>query len=209
MVSMSSPLPPSDDLNPYSAPQSRDVLAQLPDSDREQAEALRREHLKPESYIKFLSLVLFLGALLFGAIGLGGIVLAITGFGQMRLEGVQPALVTLAFVAVFALVPLGVACLCFALGVGLRRFQTWSRWTTVVCSACVLGLVGLVVLASVFNPRARPNWLLDIVIAAPLFTILRVLLAPSAATIFSPEYHLAVACTPHLRRVYGDDEEDL
>lgn len=113
--------------NPYAPPQV--TILSAPRSEIEEAEAIRKEHIKVEATVKSVGTLYYLGAFMFIVFGL------MTAFvpSMDKSAGQGEAL----FISVFVLA-FGIAY--GVLGYGLRRLLSWARWPTVALS--FIGLIG-------------------------------------------------------------------
>lgn len=179
-------------MNPYQAPQADLLDAPVPYDELGEgndAEVLRRRYLKHEASVKSIGLLHYFGACIW--------TLAVVGAAVLIVRATEDVELRLRYVGAAALYG-SLAALNFALGRGVRRLQTWARWTDVVLTAALMALVllGTIMTAVTASPAAAaPNvvWL--------LFNayILSLLLSAKGRMVFSPEYRAAVELTPHIR----------
>ena len=87
-----------------------------------------------------------------------------------------------------------------ALGIGLRRLQTWARWTDVVLIALVLAVYGIVAIVGIVTQgdrAAADRHLLRVRRSSGISSTCS--LSSKATTIFSAEYKTIIAQTPHIQ----------
>jgi hypothetical protein len=190
-------LAPQED-NPYAAPATRlDAMAAGPPEEIAEAEAIRKAHLGFETNIKSLGGLYYLGAF-FAAFGIvvGLVMLAGGGFGGPNAAAMDPGTRTIAAAGITAVYAIAFA-LNFALGFGLRRLQTWARWTAVVLiSLGLLYIIGVSVGLFLVSPVGGA---IALVVGGGISAaFLYLLLARKASVVFSPRYKEIIAKTPHI-----------
>jgi hypothetical protein len=199
---MSYELPPRssiEDINPYAPPASTfddEPVDLIPVGDLAAAEATRRAHIGHEASVKSIGSLHYLGAF-FGFLGV--VFLVIGAMVQMKTMTAEQAGVLVGG----GLVYVALSGLHLALGIGLRRLQTWARWTDVALISLSLLMIAFIIVASLvagtFNPAMYPAAIVYLVSALIPGYMLYLLVSPKAATIFSPEYRAIIAQTPHIK----------
>jgi hypothetical protein len=180
-----------DDFNPYAPPKATidEAPVELVPADLAEAEAVRRANIGHEAAVKSIGSLLYLSATILTLSGIALIVSALAGAnrGDFAEKGAA---------VLFGLVYFSIVLLYFFLGRGLRRLQSWARWTCVaLLSACLAVSYALQLLI------AGAASLIGMAIGSVIpGYILYLLLASKATTVFSPEYREIVARTPHIRR---------
>lgn len=189
MSSYDPPSFPPEPVNPYAAPQAEvgGPLVEL-EGDLTEAEAIRTAHLGHEASIRSIGSLHYLGAF-FGVLGVFGMV----GFLITARGGGIHAPETIILIVYTAMSALNIA-----LGLGLRRLQSWARW--IETAFVGLGLAG----SAVFVVFGLILGVYPLIVAYGLGLliqgyILYLLLSPKASVIFSPEYRAIVEKTPYLK----------
>jgi hypothetical protein len=185
------------DGNPYAPPAAPLVGAEPPDTGDElaQADSIRRTYLSHEASVKSVGSLHYLCAI-FTALG---IVFSIAVTASVLDKTVVPVLVGL---ALFYAVMTG---LHVALGIGLRRLQTWARWTEVALISIsfvflLFGVLSIILLAAgeetgPLIPLAGGYGFGGLILAY----ILYLLVSPKGSKVFSAEYRTIIERTPHIK----------
>jgi hypothetical protein len=186
----------SDDLNPYAPPaapigaESDEILIL---GDQGEAEATRRAHIGHEASVKSIGCLLYLPVPICFLAAALMFFFAFSGIRPPNAAAAEPA-----FMVGGGIFYLMVGGLNLALGLGLRRLQTWARWTNVVLFG--LGLTLYTVAFGVALFLKQPAGALGCAIALLILGyILYLLLSAKASTVFSARYRTIVEQTPHIR----------
>src|SRR5690242_10496908 len=140
MTSFPSPPDPEPETNPYAAPLAEIGVSRAEPGDVLEAdEAIRRAHLGHEAAVKLIGTLHYLGA----ACGVF-FVLGFLGYVVNRGVGAGAGSIGFFEIAVLGLYA-ALTGLNIALGIGLRRLQTWARWTEVVLIAFGLAVTLLAI----------------------------------------------------------------
>jgi hypothetical protein len=149
--------------NPYAPPQGTILTA--PRSEIEEAEAIRKQHIKVEATVKSVGTLYYLGAFLLIMFGL------MTAFVPSMDKSTSQGEALIISVLVLAV---GIAE--GVLAYGLRRLRSWARWPTVALAFIgLLGfplgtLISIVILVNLFGKKATmvfsPEYK-DIIAATP------------------------------------------
>ena len=192
----------SDDTNPYAPPEAAlDVEPGdlIPPGDLAAAEAIRKAYIRHEASVKSIGTLHYLGAI-GGLLGTGGLLGALL-VARNRLGPMESV-----FLIIGGLMYAALGGLHLALGIGLRRLQTWARWTDVGLIALVLALYGILAMVGVAGIAGGSDAASVVGLFSGIFFvyvifgyILYLLLAAKAKTIFSAEYKTIIAQTPHIR----------
>ncbi len=185
-----------DEHNPYAAPEA-DFSPEAEGRELvDEAEQIRREYQKHEINVKSIGLLYYLSAafcvLMAVAFVLGGSRMA------NRENPIGPGGVSQFLVGLGIFVGL-IGGLNIAIGIGLRRLRSWSRWGAVIQTSLgllMLGIRSLSLLASGHSPDELVGQLLAILLSV---YVLSLLLSPKSPMIFSAEYQDVIAQTPHIR----------
>ena len=187
--------------NPYAAPYSTDEAEDAPSDADAKDEAIRREHLGHEAFIR--------------AIGLGGYVLAVSLVLWVAAVTIMYAYVVIRTLlgihqtkispAVHAGFVVGIAASgllawgIIALSRGLRRLRPWASRTTMILAA--VWLVGsiLVGFLAVLAGEPAAGFVCGITSAAFGWVVLWILSLRRVHRIFTPAYQGVIARTPHLK----------
>jgi hypothetical protein len=198
---MSNPPPPAFDEefdNPYAAPKAAPKAPGLePGVDLARAEEIRRTYLKHEASVRSIGTLFLLFAILI-TFGLALLLLMALGARPQEPRPDVPESRLVLGISVVVLLPF--LAIYYALGIGLRRLQTWSRWATVVLMilAMALGAFALVIQSQLpADAGRRPDfswvgWIINVY-------ILYLLLSAKGTMVFSPEYKAVIAQTPHIK----------
>jgi hypothetical protein len=177
-------LTPFVEINPYAAPEGPIGAEGIPGSmDLADAEALRRRYLNHEASVKAIGSLSLVGAVVLTVLSLVGFLAAagvITDLGEgFRSVEADRLAMGLGGGVFFVL-----ACLNYAVGIGLRRLLPWARWTEV-------GLSSLAILFSclLLNPF---NFFISLY-------ILYLMGSAKGTMVFSPAYREVIAQTPHIK----------
>lgn len=181
-----------DESNPFAPPQS-DLSDHWGIGDP-QAEALRRVHIQEESYVKALAIVNFVYVFWFGAVAAN---LEWILFAHLRGGVSAPWIVRPGYVAM-QVVSCGLPIFALGAALGFFRRRSWALRFELLTALCLL-------LSFALDPliRSTPT-------SALLFIASTALVAALAApmlnvwdlrrsAVFTPEYALAVAATPHIK----------
>lgn len=176
--------------NPFEAPSARPTPAYKPTGDAwvessdEVDEATRRAYIQHEASVRAIGALNYIAMVAMGMLACGLFV----GGGLAFFESSQPddldPQVLAVIMIVGGLLSLGFSVLSFFLGRGLRRLQSWARWTQGVLSSIQipLSLLG-------FNPIGL---LISIYITYLMFT-------EKSTVVFSDHYKAIIQRTPHIR----------
>jgi uncharacterized membrane protein (DUF2068 family) len=183
-----------DDPNPYAPPTAAigdEPVELYPVGDLAAAEAVRRAHIGHEAAVKSIGSLHYLGAF-FGFLAVVPIV--IEGLSQAGAANPE----RIGYVVGAALVYVVVSSLQLALGIGLRKLQTWARWTDVALIS--LSLILLVIATAGMAVMGIYPVVIGYLIGSLIpGYMLYLLVSSKAATIFSPEYKAIIAQTPHIK----------
>jgi hypothetical protein len=183
-----------EDINPYAPPASMiddEPIDLIPVGDLAAAEAIRRAHIGHEAAVKSIGSLHYLGAF-FGFLGVAFLTIGgLSKVGEANAEQIG-------FVVGGALVYVVMSSVHLALGIGLRKLQTWARWTDValISLSLMMLVIGIVGMAMMRIYPAVIGYLIGGLIPGYM---LYLLVSSKAATMFSPEYKTIIARTPHLK----------
>ncbi len=189
-----------EDANPFEAPRAG-IGGSVPEfaGGATDAELIRRAHIAHEASIRSIGILFYLnaffgvGVTIFVALLAGGVVPTDPQAGAGLPPGMLTGLLWGATVLCLLL-----TVLYYALGYGMRRLQTWARWTMVVLLAIFLLYVAFVgVVSAIMNPIAGVVTLvLGGLIPGYIFSLL---VGPKGGVVFSPEYKAIILQTPHVK----------
>jgi hypothetical protein len=194
---------PVGEVNPFQAPRAHigeRAMAGEFETDTE-AEIIRRAHIGHEASIKSIGLLNYLGAV-FG--GIATVCLVLIGLGLVPMSqraadpnAPPPEAMRIVFLGI-ALVYLVLTVLNAAMGYGLRHLQVWARWTTVVFT--VLGLIYTLLVSAVAALTNPIVGLISLLFGSLIpGYILYLMVSAKGGVVFSPEYKLVIAKTPHVK----------
>jgi hypothetical protein len=204
-MSFPDPSFPDASSNPYAAPSGAIGPEALePWDDVQDAESIRRRYGRHEASIRAMGLLSIMGAIILGVAAVFLVVLASRGADFPRAPQGPPPEFLRAGLGVFAVLFLGLSALGFALGTGLRRLQTWARWTQTTLLILGIGFTALGMLINlVAAGRQDVQAPVRLISSVPSLLVniyfLSLLLSSQSVVIFSPSYRAAVARTPGLR----------
>jgi hypothetical protein len=203
-MSFPDPSLPDASSNPYAAPSGAiGPGAVEPWADVQDAEALRRRYGRHEATIRAMGLLSIMGSVILGVAAAFLIVLVSRGVAFPRAPQGPPPEFLRAGIGVIAVLFLGLCALGFAIGIGLRRLQTWARWTQTTLLIIGIGFtaIGMLInLVAAGQQDAQAPARLIGSVPSLLINIyfLSLLLSSRSAVVFSPSYRVAVARTPGL-----------
>jgi hypothetical protein len=169
--------------------------AALPTGDAT-AEVLRRLYHRREIMIKTLGALECTVGMAFGVFGLGAVAAVLVymlSSGGFVLEAWMPGVLTIGVLG------LGAAAVLYLAGRSLRRLRPWARNASAALAALAMLLVlicsGAAILGVGLIAAAGIATILGLIPGA----ILSLLLSPSSAVIFTPEYQTLIEKTPTYR----------
>jgi len=157
--------------NPYATPQSP-LDAKPPEDTKE--ESIRREHVNHEASIQSIGDIYCIAGAITIIVGVGMLVNQLTRFDPYYLF--------------WGILDLFLGAFQIKVGIGVRRFQTWSR-----IPACMYGVFYFVLLLTVNLPLA-------LVIGLSLSTyVIAMIYGERGQTVFSDYYKQIIIDTPHIK----------
>ena len=164
------------------------------------AEIIRREHIGHEASIKALGILFYLGCFFAGvaALGIIGVALFMTSLpNQPNNPGIDPQGMRV-MMGLGGALYLVISVAYGAFGFGLRRLQVWVRWTLIVLLSMFLLLVSVAsVVVGIANPLFGVAYL--VMAGAIPGYILYLLASAKGGMVFSREYKVIIAKTPHVK----------